>query len=398
MINKLAQIQFNLAKEVKDMPFRRYLFSSINWDCRLIGIVGARGTGKTTMLLQYYLLRFKTPEDCLYLSADNINVSDKGLFALAEEFFSLGGQVILIDEVQKYPDWQREIKNIYDSFPGKKIVFSGSSSVQILKGKADLSRRVVLYQLKGLSYREYLCLRTGKTFKKFALDEVLTDHVRLAGGFDSRTPVLRYFKDYLKSGYYPFFKEGEDVFFNKLNNVIEKIFNEDIPFLFNIKPATIHSLKRFFYLVATSQPFVPNISRISSQLGISKEYIYAYIDEMEKAGLFMLLHSKNQGLRLLRKPQKIYLENSNLFSLVEESRGLSIEQGSIRETFFLNQVSAVNKLFYGEDCDFTDSLGRLYEVGGKDKEPVGKGPFIISDGIEVGFKNKIPLWLFGFLY
>ena len=399
MIEKLIEIQLSLVKEIEKFTFKRYLFGKVNWHNRLSGIVGARGAGKTTLLLQYYLAGFKTPQDCLYLSADNINVINKGLYAIAEEFFKLGGKVILIDEVHKYPSWQIELKNIYDSFPAKKIIFSGSSSVNILKGKADLSRRAVFYNLKGLSFREFLILRLNARFAPVELKYLLNSHIEIADKVNSQIPVLRYFREYLKFGYYPFFKEGTDSFYNKLNNVIEKIICEDIPFLFNIKYSTLPSLKKLLYLVATSQPFTPNISRMSAQLGISKEYTYNYIDELQKAGLFILLYPKAQGFRLLRKPQKIYLENPNLFYLIGEEEGFAIEKGSIRETFFINQVSAAVKLYFSESVDFVDDSGKQFEIGGKNKKVVSSiEPFLVMDDITVGFKNRIPLWLFGFLY
>ncbi len=396
MIEKFAKIHLSLAVKVKGYGFKRYLYDKINWRQRLIGIVGPRGVGKTTLMLQYYLENFRTPEDCLYISADNVNTATAGLFNLAEEFFNLGGKTVLIDEVHKYPNWQQELKNIYDSFPSRQVIFSGSSSIHILRGKADLSRRVVYYNLSGLSFREFLIMRGAKSFKPLSFDDILKNHVRIAGSVGSDFPVLRLFRDYLKFGYYPFFNEGLEEFPTKLGNVVEKIFYEDIPLLFNVRPSTIHSLRKLFYLVATSQPFTPNISRISGQLGISKEYIYAYIDELEKAGLFILLYPKEKGLKLLRKPQKIYLECPNLFYLVEEEKGFLAEKGSVRETFFANQASHAVKLYSSQNADFVDNKNRLFEIGGRNK--TANDCFIASDDINVGFKNKIPLWLFGFLY
>lgn len=405
MIEKFIEIQLSLVKEVKKFSYRRYLYEKINWSNRLVGIVGARGVGKTTLLLQYYFNNFETPENCLYISADNINVANKGLWNVAEEFFRFGGKTFLIDEIHKYPNWRQELKNIYDSFPSKKIIFSGSSSINILKGKVDLSRRAVFYNMKGLSFREFLIMHLNKDFKSIELKELFKNHIDIASEISSEIPVLRYFKEYLKFGYYPFFREGIDSFYTKLNNAVEKVLYEDIPSLFNIKYSTVYSLKKLFYLVATSQPFIPNISRISSQLGISKEYIYAYIDELQKAGLFILLYPKAKGFKLLRKPQKIYLENTNLFSLVEEEKGFFVEKGSIRETFFVNQVDEMIKLYFSERADFLDKKGRLFEIGGKSKTKIDNKDlkikqdyFIIADDINIGFKHRIPLWLFGFLY
>jgi len=404
MIDKYIATHLSVVKEARKYDFKRYLYGAINWRNRLIGIVGARGVGKTTLMLQYYLNNYSTPEDCLYISADNVNVASAGIYNLAEEYFNLGGRAILIDEIHKYPNWQQELKNIYDSFPSKQVVFSGSSTVNILRGKADLSRRVVFYNLKGLSFREFLVMRMGRSLKPASFAAILKDHVKISSAISSDISILKHFRDYLRFGYYPFFNEGIDEFHAKLNNVVEKIFYEDMPILFNIKSSTIHSLKKLFYLIATSQPFTPNISRISSQLGISKEYIYAYIDELEKAGLFTLLYPREKGFKLLRKPQKIYMDSPNLFSLVEEDRGFPVEKGSVRETFFINQASHAVKLYFSEKADFVDNKGRFFEIGGKNKEtkPAGSGYarnyFVVSDNITIGFKNKIPLWLFGFLY
>lgn len=398
MIEKLIEIQLSLVSEVKKLNHSRYLFFKINWKDSLIGIVGARGVGKTTLLLQYYIKNFYSPQDCLYFSADNINVINSGLYNLAEDFFKLGGETVLIDEIHKYPGWQQEIKNVYDSFPNKQIVFSGSSSVNILKGKGDLSRRVVFHDLAGLSFREFLLFRLGKKFKPVNLDVIIKDHLSLSEEVSSEIPVLRYFREYLKFGFYPFFLESKDSFYHRLSNVSEKIFYEDIPTLFNVKPSAVYGLKKLFYVVATSQPFVPNISKLSSQLNISKEYIYYYIEELQNANLFTFLYSKEKGFKLMRKPQKIYLENSNLFYLVRQNRGLNIEKGSIREAFFISQVKNKTNLYYTSKADFIDDKARLFEIGGKNKKTQNSEIFYALDDVTAGLKNCVPLWLFGFLY
>lgn len=398
MIEKLIEIQLLLIKKIKKLPYKRYIFSNINWGNPLTGIVGARGVGKTTLLLQYYLDNFDSPKKCLYFSADNINVINRGIYNISEEFYKYGGKVLLIDEIHKYPNWQQELKNLYDSFPEEKIIFSGSSSINILKGKADLSRRAIFYNLKGFSFREFLELHLNKKFEVIKIDSLLKNHIKIADKINSEIPVLKYFSEYLKYGYYPFFKEGKDTYYNKMGNVVERIFYEDIPTIFNIKQSSIYKLKKIFYLVATSQPFTPNISKLSSQLDISKEYIYTYIEELQKANLFSLLYPSTKGLKLVRKPKKIYLENTNLFYLIEREKGFTIETGSIRETFFLNQFKALSKLYYVPKSDFIDNKKRKFEIGGKNKKATSSDIIYAIDGITVGYKNKIPLWLFGFLY
>ena len=236
-----------------------------------MGIVGARGVGKTTLVLQYYAERFSSPEECLYLSADHIWVVGYGLYRIAREFFSLGGKVIIFDEIHKYPNWSQELKNIYDSFPDRKIIFTGSSSLRILQEKADLSRRAVVYELPGLSFREFLSISDAGDFSVLSLDELLERHTRISSEIASEVPVRKLFRDYLRHGYYPFFVEGVSDYQKKLLNAVEKIFYEDIPSVWKVKPTNIPVLKRLLWLISTSFPFEVNIEKLSRELRVSKE-------------------------------------------------------------------------------------------------------------------------------
>ncbi|NOZ68487.1 MAG: AAA family ATPase [Deferribacteres bacterium] len=406
MLGELFEIQHELSRNI-DLSFKRYLYETINWDTRLIILTGSRGVGKTTLLLQYIRERGAAPEEYLYISADNILVDSHGLFRIASEFHKFGGRVLIIDEIHKYPDWSRELKNIYDSLPKLNIIVSGSSSLDIIKGRYDLSRRAVLYTLRGLSFREFLILNLGKDIRQVPLKKILSNHVEISRDLKetaekSGRKILRLFTDYLKFGYYPYYLEGTGDYFIKLNNVMEKVIYEDIPSVFKLKQTSIPYLKKLIYLIATSSPFHPNIARISSNLGISKEYVYNYIDYLEKAGLFMFLYPPERGLRLVRKPEKIYLENTNLYRAIEGDRRFSIESGTVRETFAVNQLKALHAVFSSEKADLMIDGRYVFEIGGRTKGKKENGgaddAFILSDGIETGYAKKIPLWLLGLLY
>lgn len=391
----------NEAASVINRNFTRYLFANITWDSRLIGIVGARGVGKTTLLLQHYKKEFQSPEECLYISADNILVAGLGLFEIGREFFKIGGKTLIIDEIHKYKNWSQELKNLYDSFPKGQFIISGSSTLGILKGKGDLSRRLVLHELKGLSFREYLNLQTGKQFKVLLLEEILNHHVKIAGSIGNLN-VIKHFKTYLTRGYYPFYLEGVGSYHFKIDNIIEKIIYEDIPSLFDIKPSSTQMLKKIIYLVATSAPFSPNIEKISSQIKLSKEYVYNFLEYLERTKVFTFLFPPTQGFKLIRKPEKIYFENSNIIYAIVGKHGFRSEIGTVRETFFINQLTSLHTVFHTPRADFLIDDKYTVEVGGrnKDKKQIydAKNAFIASDDIDVGSKNRVPLWLFGFLY
>jgi hypothetical protein len=406
MLSELFEIQHELSRNI-DLSFKRYLYETINWDNRLIILTGSRGVGKTTLLLQHLKERSTASEESLYISADNILVDSHGLFNIASEFYKVGGSVLVIDEIHKYPDWSRELKNIYDSLPKMNIIVSGSSSLDIIKGQYDLSRRTVHYILKGLSFREFLILNLGGEIRQSSLKNILSNHVRISKDLKETVEkggkkILRLFMDYLRFGYYPYYLEGTVDYFIKLNNVMEKVIYEDIPSVFKLKQTSIPYLKKLIYLIATSAPFHPNIARISSNLGISKEYVYNYIDYLEKAGLFMFLYPPERGLRLIRKPEKIYLENTNLYRAIEGARQFSIDSGTVRETFALNQLKGLHAVFSSEKADLMIDSRYVFEIGGRTKGKkevrTTEDAFILSDGIETGYSKKIPLYLLGLLY
>lgn len=401
MIEELFEIQLEMTAAV-NLSFKRYLYEKIDWNTRLFAVVGARGVGKTTLLLQHYKENYSSPEECLYVSADNILVSSIGLLKIATEFFRSGGKLFIIDEVHKYPNWSGEIKNIYDSFPNGRIAITGSSSLGILSKGSDLSRRMMIYQIKGLSFREYLALEAEIKLPAYSVGDILDRHVTIAASIKEKTKALKHFKNYLKHGYYPFYLENREQYHIKLNNVVEKVISEDIPTLFGVKTSSIPLLRKLIYLVATSQPFIPNIERIGSQIGISKEYVYNFLEYLDKAGIFACVYPAEKGLKLVRKPQKIYLENPNLFHAILGKTGFRSEIGAIRESFFVNQMKVVQTVLASDSADFVVNGSFLFEVGGENKgykQIAGKkNSFIVSDEIEIGSGNKIPLWMIGLLY
>ena len=382
---------------------RRFLAEKIDWNKRLLGIVGARGTGKTTILLQYLASQDIRRQRHLYVSADHVRVQANGVYELASYFFRLGGENIVIDEIHKYANWPQELKNLYDAFPGARIFFSGSSTLALQKGKADLSRRAVFHNLPGLSFREYIYLAHGKKFKPFAFEDLLKNHSVLAFEILEKGPILGYFRDYLRYGVYPFFLESIDDYIPKLLNVLEKVLYEDIPTVSGIKTTNVPVLKRILWLVATSDPFKPNIERMSRNLKISKEYVYTYLDLLERAKVLSGFLPSETGYRLVRKPSKIYMENTNLLRAVAGEIGAQGRVGVVRETFVANQLkNAGLNVRIPSRGDFLVEGKFLLEIGGKRKRKNQiqgvENAFIVKDDIEIGLNNVIPLWMFGFLY
>ncbi len=400
----LEELFYIHRKTVEDVPlkFKRYLHGAIDWDSPHLCITGYRGAGKTTMLLQHYIEKYNDVEKCLYVSADNVEVSAVGLFRIASEYFKFGGDAIIIDEIHKYPGWELELKNIIDTFKGKRVLISGSSSLELKQGKADLSRRVVYYNLKELSFREYLELKEGLVFPVLSLDELLKHHVKISGGLSKGRPILKYFRNYLSTGAYPFIVEGENTYLSKLLNVIEKVIYEDIAVAGDMKQSSIPALKKILWLIASTVPFQVNIDKMSRELGISKEYVYNFLEYLDRAGMINSIASEGKGYRLVRKPAKILIANSNLLFAVNSSMMSESETGTVRETFFISQLGSSFKTTLSERGDFKVNDRYVFEIGGPGKDDIQikgiKDSYVAADGIEVGFANKIPLYLFGFLY
>ena len=400
----LEDLFFIHKKTIEDTPlnFRRYLYDDIDWKSKAVCVMGPRGVGKTTLLIQHYYEVYNNMEECLYISADNVEVAAVGLFKIAKEYFQYGGKALIIDEIHKYPQWASELKSILDTFKKKKIFISGSSSLALQASKVDLSRRVVYYSLKGLSFREYLILKKDIEVLPISFEDILSQHVALAENISSEISILKYFKKYLSSGYYPFFMEGESTYHAKLLNIIEKALYEDVAVLGNLRRSKILILKKILWLIATSGSFTVNIEKMSRELKLSKEYVYSYLSYLEGAGLISCLRPRGKGYMLARKPDKIFIRDPNLLVVLYHQLMSERDQGALRETFFVNQLKDLFKITASDKGDFLLNDKYTVEIGGKDKKfdqiKGLKNAYIAADRMEIGSGNKIPLYLFGMLY
>jgi predicted AAA+ superfamily ATPase len=374
-----------------NIRFTRYLYDQINWDSRLIGLVGPRGVGKTTLVLQHIKNNLDHAHT-LYVTAEDFYFAKNRLLDAASDFVKLGGTHLIIDEIHKYPDWSTELKLIYDYHQDLQVVFTGSSVLDIKKGSSDLSRRAVLYSMQGLSFREYLQLFHQIAIPTFTLDEILSHKV----ANPQLTHPLPLFFDYLKRGYYPFALEQD--FDLKLMQVINQTLESDIPTYATMNVSTGRKLKQLMAIVADSVPFKPNMSKISEVLSISRNNIADYLLYMEEAGMVSQLRFETKGISGLGKVEKVYLDNTNLaYNLSQDNPN----KGNIRETFFMNQLRVAYPIVSSKIADFTiDAFD--FEIGGKNKsgkqiKTAAKG-FVVKDDIETGFLNTIPLWHFGLLY
>lgn len=392
-------IKFLKKLEFTSMQYVRDFITTIDWDNRLIGIKGARGAGKTTLLLQQIKTRHNDFSKVLYVSLDDLFFHKKTLYDLASEFEKNGGKFLYLDEVHRYKNWSGELKNIYDDFPEIQLVFTGSSILHLSQFKADLSRRAVMYELRGLSFREYLGLTQNLIFETLTLNEILLDHEKIALKILSKIKPIGPFKSYLKSGYYPYFLENENFYSQKLSETINLAMETDLPAVFEISYPSIDKLKTLLVVLAESVPFKPNISKLSGQVGVTRNSIVEFLHYLEDLRIISMLHRKTKGITRMQKPDKIYLYHPNLYySLTPETANT----GSVRESFFINQVSESHKVNYSDIGDFVVEGKYLFETGGANKKNhqiTGiKDSFVVADNIEIGYKNKIPLWLFGFLY
>lgn len=380
-------------RKLKSTPtdFLRYKYERIKWDGRAFGIVGPRGVGKSTMILQHIKLNLDTA-DTLYVSADHIYFSEHSLVDLADYFVKMGGKHLFIDEIHKYDGWSREIKQIYDSYDDLQIVISGSSILDIFKGMADLSRRFPIYEMQGLSFREYLRLFHDINVPTYSLDEILSNKAVLP---DVKHP-LPLFKDYLRKGYYPFGRDEE--YEMELLQVINQTMEVDIPTHLQANVSLGKKLKSLLMVVAKSVPFKPVMQRLAEATGISRNDIPDYLVYMERAGMITQLRNSTGGIRGFGKVEKLYLDNTNLiYALSPEHADI----GNVRETFFMNQMRVMNDVTSSSISDF-EINGKTFEIGGRKKgqkqiENAEEG-YIVKDDIESGYANVIPLWAFGLNY
>ncbi len=380
------------------MDIQRYLVHKIDLNNRLIAVKGARGAGKTTLLLQLAKL-YLPMESTLYASLDHIYFFENKLYDLAKQFVQFGGTHLLLDEVHKYPNWSREIKLIYDNFSELQIIFTSSSALEIYKSESDLSRRAVMYSLKELSFREFIRFEIGKELSVHSFAEILENHNSIATSLLGEIKPLPLFEKYLKIGVYPYYKENEGFYVQKLQNTINLVIEIDIHAVEDLQYDTLVKLKKLLIAIASSAPFTPNITKLSEKVGLSRNMLVRSIKILERAGLVSELYKDTSGIGVLTKPEKLYLNNTNLmYALAKENTNI----GNVRETFFLNQFKDLYETNLPETADFVIDKAYTFEIGGKNKtkKQITKmeSAYVAKDGIEIGFGNIIPVWLFGFMY
>ena len=374
-----------------NMSYKRYMYGKFPLNSRMAGLVGPRGVGKTTMLLQY--IKEQNDQDILYVSADDIYFSNHRLTDVADEFYKNGGKRLFIDEIHKYKDWSVELKNMYDFYPDLKVCFTGSSILDIRKGMADLSRRALMFYMQGFSFREYLKFKHNIDVKVHSFEEIISNHISLIDKVEHPLPL---FREYLHRGYYPM--ANEDNLAIRLGQILNLTLEVDIPQFANLSVTTARKLKKLLLVVAESVPFKPNFVSLAKKLEVSRNSLEEYLTFMEDAGLIARLRDQAGGIIGLGKVEKVYLDNSNLIYFLSEKEP---EMGNIRETFFMNQMRVNNALASSAVADFKIDK-YTFEVGGKNKSQAQikntPNAFIIKDDIEYGYKNVVPLWAFGLNY
>ncbi len=396
-MEKLIQFQIRLLEQVND-HFFRFLYWQLPWTQRFLGIKGPRGTGKTTMLLQYARYQLGNPAKHLYVTLDHPYFYDHHLLDLADDFYKMGGKTLLLDEIHKYPKWSTTLKHLYDGYPNLQVIFTSSSALDLYRGEADLSRRVAGFELPGLSFREFLELEHQLKFPAYTLDQILQNHLKISQSITRSIRPLSYWQTYLQSGYFPFFTEREQIVYHQqLFLTIETTLIQDINFIEGFSISNVQKMQTLLAVLAETAPFEPNIAKLAERLQLGRNTVKEYIFLLGKARILNLLSRRGKGISRLQKPDKIYLENTNFsFALKDQP-----DQGNLRETIFLNQMTnAGHQLFYpGKSPDFITNDGIAFEIGGKNKKG-NPSPevFTIKDNIESGFGQTIPLWLFGFLY
>lgn len=399
MLDKLLKISERLIAATS-LSNRRYLYDKIDWKQRLICIIGARGTGKTTMLLQRLKEAGKSGRvKVAYLSLDNIYFYSNTVFESVSELYDQGSRLIVLDEVHKYGNWSLEIKNLYDSYPDLKLVITGSSALKLVTGSGDLSRRLSKYELHGMSFREFIEFDGDSKLKIYTLDKILSDHDKLSSDLNDKLPINKLFKAYLKYGHYPIYLESKKEFDTKLNSILTEMIEVDISSIFNVDYTTIRQVKKLLSIISVSVPYEPNISKLSTLLNTNRNQVLMILDYLSKCNIIHLLKGTKRIDSILSKPDKIYLNDTNFAHAIV---GGNTNIGNLRETFLLNQVSKDHIVSTPKFGDFIIDNKFVIEVGGPSKtfDQINGVPnsYLAIDTLRSKGKNKIPLWLFGFLY
>lgn len=378
--------------------FHRYLYDRINWNDTLICLKGARGVGKTTLLLQHIKECFGTDERALYVSLDNMWFLSHSLTDLIEYHYLHGGTHLFLDEVHHYPHWQRLLKNLADEYPTMHVVYTGSSMLEIDANEGDLSRRQVVYPMAGLSFREFLAFEGAADVKATSLEELLVHHVDMAEEVVARCSVLPLFERYLQVGYYPFYKTTFDGYDQRLQAVVKQVLESDLPCVHDVQYPTIVKTKKMLMILAERVPQTPKMSELYSELETNRERGLKMLHTLQRAGLLGLLSAETKAIKHLSRPDKIYLDNTNLMYALT----VHIDKGTLRETFFRNQLAQAHTLVLPAQGDFLVDGTYLFEIGGPRKtfeqiKDISNSYLGVAD-IDVGRRARIPLWMFGLLY
>lgn len=393
-MERLIEKSEKKAQQIKHKQ-KRYLFEQIDWSQRLLVILGYRGTGKTTLLLQYLFLAKKKG---IYLSMDDFFFESNRLVETVELLYNKGFRLFLLDEVHRYQYWSKDIKQLYDDFEDIQVVATGSSILDISKGNADLSRRASVYHLAGLSFREFLNFSRNTQLSAIKLDEIITQHHTLAPELLDTFNFKTEFQDYLKFGYFPYFLEAKSTYFQKLQETIHLVIETDIAPVEDLQHSTTRKLKKLLYVLSESVPFTPNINKLSEKLETPRNTVLRLLDILDQAQILQLLRTTTKGVSFLQKPEKIYLQNTNFIHFFAKEKA---NVGNIRETFFLNQLSTNHSVTAPKYGDFMVDDSFVFEVGGASKtneQIKGIPNAYLALDIEGGNNNRIPLWLFGMLY
>lgn len=382
------------------MSFFRYLYTQIDWNDTLIGIKGPKGSGKSTMLLQHIRETFKGKDldKVLYISLDNLWFSTHDVMELVDYHYTHGGTHLFIDEIHYYKHWQTLLKNLSDDFPGLFIVYTGSSMLQIDQSEGDLSRRQTMYELRGLSFREFLEYERLLSVSPVTLEHLLSNHVEIAMETCSRTKILESYKKYMEVGYYPFYKAVHQGYYQRLQSVVNQIIEVDYPYIDDVTVSTIRKTKKLLMLLAERVPQLPKMVELYKELETDRNQGLRMLNALQRGGLLLLLADNAKSPDNLSRPDKIYINNPTLMYALTSQ----VDTGTLRETFFMNQLSQAHEVHYPSAGDFLVDRKYLFEVGGKgktfDQIKDIDNSFLAIDNTEIGHKNRIPLWLFGFLY
>ncbi len=384
----------NVLQENTMPSIRRELMDEIDWTQRIIGIKGFRGVGKTTFLIDIIKERFLNDKSCLYVNLNNFYFTKRKIISFADEFYKTGGKTLILEQIHKYPGWASELKSCYDNFPELQIIFSASPVLRVIETNDELKDIANVYHLEGLSFREYLNYQSNLKFRRYSLQEILTDHIQIAREITQEVKPLAYFNDYLKDGYYPYFIENKGFYNETLLKHINLALEIDVTYLNQIDLQYLPKLRKLLQIIASQVPFSPNVSKISSDVQTSRATIMNYLRYMKNARIINMLFS-NGNEEDIKKPDLVYLHNTNLIYAIDPE---NVNSKILRRTFFYNQVGYQHEVKSSEKTDFKVDEKYQFNIGGKYCTPAEDGFYAAADMIEIGNKNTIPLWLFGFLY